>query len=99
MSLLFFILCVYGMVAITGDFYTTMLGLDKGLGELNPINRWLFKKIGLQMTAWLEGVGYVFLSLLLANYSLGAASMYCGVLGAFETWMYIRNKNIISKLK
>jgi len=34
------------VVAILGDCWYTGIGLSKGFKEGNPINRWLFGKIG-----------------------------------------------------
>lgn len=99
MSFVFFLVFAFAAIAILGDFYTTQRGLEAGMTEMNPLNRWLFKKIGLPFTAWLEGIAFVGTALAFVSYSENAATAYCTIVGAWEAYMYFRNKGILNKAK
>ena len=95
MYILFFLLYAFGALAILGDVYTTMQGLKKGLKEANPLNRWLFSKLGISLTGFLEGLAYTGIGLVFASYSWAAGAAYCGLVGAVEAWQYFRNKKLL----
>ena len=94
---IFAVLCLIAVLATLGDFYTTMIALQHGFTEMNPLNRWLFKKIGQQWTAFIEIVFALFLAGAISNYSLSAGYVFVGGLCAIEIAMCIRSYFLLKK--
>jgi hypothetical protein len=94
-SLAFFLLYAYTMVASLGDCYYTGEGLAKGLKEGNPLNHWLFGKIGQAGTTFLELAAVTFISGIIAFYSMPAAFIYLGAIAVTETFMVYRNRKLL----
>lgn len=87
-----FALVAGGSVAHFLDAYYTSLLLTKGYKEANPINAWLIPKLGLPLTAFLEGVAFIGTALWISTISPIGSLVYAGGITALETWMAIRNK-------
>ena len=94
-SLSLFILYICMVVAVLGDCYYTGIGLSKGLTEGNPLNRWLFGKIGQALTCLLEAAFVTFAGGGIAVYSMPAAFIFWGIVAVGETWMVIRNRRLL----
>jgi hypothetical protein len=84
---------------LLGDGYTTMVGLQHGFEEGNPVSRWLFKKIGLPWTLFTQGVALLFLIGAISNYDLNASYVFAGILTAGEAVMCVRNYLMLKKAK
>src|SRR5208337_2894345 len=91
-SLSLFILYVYMLVAILGDTYYTGIGLAKGFKEKNPINRWLFPRLGQALTCFVEAAAITLVGGICIAYSMPLAFGYWGLIAALETWMVYRNR-------
>jgi len=97
-SLIMFILSGGILAAGLGDYITTAIGLGKGLVEVNPINKFLFSKIGQPLTAFFEIALGIFTPIILAQaagFKYGAA--YAAALIALEGTMTVRNYLLIKK--
>lgn len=94
------LLTLGAIVTTLGDFYTTMIALQHGFTEMNPLNRWLFKKIGQPLTAFIELAAVLFLTAILAaKFSVHAAYAYAIGLTAVETVMCVRNYRLLKAAK
>jgi len=96
---LLFALSASSLLAFLGDGYTTMIGLQHGFKEGNPIARWLFKKIGQSGTLFVESVALLFAIGAISNYDLNAAYAFAGIITAGEAVMFIRNYRLLKKAK
>lgn len=94
-----FFLAAYAIVASLGDSWTTALGLSGGMEEMNPINKFLFAKIGQPLTTFLEIVAIIITSMLMSMESPTGSFIYLGVIAALETSMVIRNYLLLKKAK
>jgi hypothetical protein len=94
-TLFLFILYGLTMGACLGDCYYTGIGLSKGLVEGNPLNRWLFKKIGQALTTFIEMVAVTFIGGFIAAKSCPAAATFWGIIAVTETVMVIRNRKLL----
>jgi hypothetical protein len=94
-SLGIFVLYAYMLVAILGDTYYTGVGLAKGLKEMNPINRWLFPKLGQALTCFVEAAAITVVGGVFMAYSMPLAYGYWGLIAALEIWMVYRNRKIL----
>jgi hypothetical protein len=97
-----FLIYAYMIIAILGDCYYTGIGLAKGFKEANPINRWLFGKIGQALTCFVEGVaititGGVIMSL--SGKSMWQTGVYWGAIAVVETIMVYRNRKLLGYKK
>jgi hypothetical protein len=87
------------LLSFLGDSYTTMVGLQHGLTEGNPISRWLFKKIGQAGTYFAEAVALLFAIATISNYDLNAAYLFAGIVTAGEAVMVVRNYRLLKARK
>jgi hypothetical protein len=90
-------LCATSLLTLLGDGYTTMIGLQHGFVEGNPLAKWLFKKIGQSFTLFLEGTVLLFAIGAISNYDLNAAYVFAGILTAGEAAMCVRNYKLLKK--
>jgi hypothetical protein len=88
---LLFALGAYTIIAILADCWTTSLGLAGGLKEMNPINKFLFAKIGQALTTFIEGAAVLFTGVLMSQLSPKAAFVYLGAIATEESVMAVRN--------
>ena len=79
------------IAAILGDSYTTMIALQKGYVEGNPVMRYLFKKIGQPLAVFLTGVAALFIGGSLAAHDLVWGYTYFGILSGLEGATTLRN--------
>ena len=101
-SFTLFLLYAYMVIAILGDCWYTGIGLAKGFKEANPINRWLFSKIGQALTCFLEAAaititGGVIMSL--EGKDMPWTFAYWGAIAALETFMVYRNRKLLGYKK
>lgn len=87
------------MVAYTADSYTTTVGLQNGFTETNPLNSWLFNKIGLPLTTFIEAVIVLWLGAFLTDYGWAPATAMFGTLTVTETFFAVRNYLRLKKAK
>ncbi len=85
------VLSLTSVATLLGDGYTTMVALQHGFVEGNPVARWLFKKIGQSFTLFAEAVVALFAIGAISNYNLNAAYLFAGILTAGEGAMFLRN--------
>ncbi len=98
-SLIMFILSGGVLATGLGDYITTAIGLGKGMVEVNPINKFLFAKIGQAGTAFIEIAAALFTPIIMAQYAgfkYGAA--YAAALIALEGTMTIRNAKLLKMI-
>ena|SRR2546423_7953901 len=85
------VLSLAALVSVLGDSYTTMIGLQHGFVEGNPVVKWLFKKVGQSFAAFLSAVLVLFLGGLISNYDLMSSYVFFGIVTAGETFQTVRN--------
>jgi hypothetical protein len=95
----FFLVYAAVVFSVYGDSYYTAKGIYKGFKEGNPINRWLFAKIGQALTGFLEGVLITGTGAIMSTYSMPAAFVYFGGIAALESWMIVRNRKLLGYTK
>jgi hypothetical protein len=78
-------------VAILADTYTTMIGLQHGFVEGNPLMRWLFKKVGISFATFLVGGFVLIFGAFLTSYSVYGTDVYFGIIAAGEGFQAVRN--------
>jgi hypothetical protein len=96
-QLALFILVGASLIAGLADYVTTAIGLGKGGQEMNPINRFLFKKIGQPLTAFIELTLMIFCPILLSTASPVAGFVTAAGFLALESFNAIRNYRLIKK--
>lgn len=85
------------LASMLGDGYTTMIGLQHGFQEGNPVSRWLFKKIGESWTVFAQAVTGLFVIGAVSNYDLNTSYVVGGILAAGELVMVVRNYLMLKK--
>lgn len=85
------ILCLTAVSAFLGDAYATMIALQHGYVEGNPITKWLFRKIGPSFTAFLSAVAILFFGGWISTHSLGASYVFLGGISLTEGAIALRN--------
>lgn len=93
-SLVLFILIGTGIVACIADYITTVKGLAEGFKEANPINKFLFSKLGQPLTAFLEIAAFISVATLMAASSVEAAIGFAAAITVEEAIMAIRNARL-----
>lgn len=93
------LLSATSLLTFLGDGYTTMVGLQHGFTEGNPLSRWLFKKIGQPLTLFVEAVAVLFAIGAVSNYDLNASYAFAGIITAGEAVMCVRNYLLLKKAK
>jgi hypothetical protein len=91
----FFCLIVAGLIFIILDYVTTSIGLGCGLIEANPVNKWLFAKIGQALTTFIEATLYLFLGGLMLFLSVKMAFIFVIAVLITEIVMVLRNGKLI----
>lgn len=98
-SLWLFILVGAFILAYLADTYTTMIGLQHGFKEWNPLSRFLIGKLGISLNAFLTGSVVIF-GVGLSSKWIGADSLIlAGGLAAGEAVMALRNYLMLRKAK
>jgi len=97
-DLIIFLMSAGVLAASLGDYITTTIGLGKGLVEANPINKFLFSKIGQAGTAFIEIAAAIMMPVILGQYlGFGYGAAYAAGIIGLETYMTIRNYKLIHK--
>jgi hypothetical protein len=96
-QLALFILVGASLAAGLADYVTTAIGLGKGFKEINPINKFLFAKIGQPLTAFIELALMIFTPMLLSTFSPVAGFVSAIGFLALESFNAIRNYRLIKK--
>ena len=95
-SLIMFILSGGVLATGLGDYITTAIGLGKGMVEVNPINKFLFSKIGQPLTAFFEIALGIFTPIIIAQQAgFAYGAVYAAGLIALEATMTIRNAKLL----
>jgi len=94
-SLIFFILTAYAIIACLGDTYTTETGFAKGYGEGNPVARFLQKKLGVSLSAFVTISAFIATATLAFKLKPIAGIIYAAAIAALETYMTIRNYKLV----
>lgn len=89
----------YAVVIGVADYYTTMIGLQNGLMEGNPIARWLQAKIGLVASTFITLALAIFGIVLLCERFGWAAIVGVAIGNGLETFNVIRNFILLKKSK
>jgi mannose/fructose/N-acetylgalactosamine-specific phosphotransferase system component IID len=99
-SLAFFLLWIYALVSLLGDYIFTCFGLGAGDVERNPLNKLLFKKWGQAVTSAVDIFGVLVIGGLLAILiGIPAALIFFGTIGVGETYISIKNYLLLKKQK
>lgn len=85
--------------AYIGDAYLTNIGISKGFKEGNPLNAWLFKKIGFSLTCFIEGASFLIGGAAMTSEGAGPAALFFGIIAAGELVMVVRNYLMLKKAK
>jgi hypothetical protein len=78
------VLCFTTLLTVLGDAYTTMIGLEHGFVEGNPVMKFLFAKIGQSLSAFLSAVAVLGVGAVIAAHNLNAGYVYFGVVSVGE---------------
>jgi len=98
-SLAFFLLWIYALVSLLGDYIFTCFGLAAGDVERNPLNKILFKKWGQGVTSFVDICIVLFIGGAFAYFSIPAALVFFGAVSAGETFICIKNYLLLKKQK
>ena len=97
---IFFLVYVLGVFANLGDYYTTGRALSVGATEMNPVARWLIKKLGMALASFVSQL--VFTAVAASMYAFGypkTAIIYVAAVTGLETWMTIHNYRVYKAMK
>jgi hypothetical protein len=94
-----FALAVAAGGSLLADAYTTMIGLQHGLTEGNPLMRLLFKKVGLPFATFLSGSFTLILGAALSSYSVYATDAFFGIVLGVEIPVVLRNYRLLKAAK
>jgi hypothetical protein len=92
-----FALIGVGVLACLGDAYTTLKGFDVGLVEGNPVARWLQKKLGFSLSAFVATGFFLVSTSIISVVSPTAAFAIAGGVIALETFNTVRNYLLFKK--
>lgn len=83
------------------DAYLTSVGLANGYTEGNPLNAWLFKKIGQSLTIFIEAAAVLIGGAALTNYGAHVTELFFGGLAIGEGIVAFQNyiKLMLAKIK
>jgi hypothetical protein len=93
------LLCLVTVLSLLADAYTTMIGLEHGMVEGNPIMKWLFKKVGLSFATFLSSAVVLFIGGFLSNFGLEYSDAYFGIVAAGEGIRALLNYRKLKALK
>jgi hypothetical protein len=93
------LLCLVTVLAILADAYTTMIGLEHGLVEGNPLMKWLFKKVGLSFATFISGAAVLFIGGFISSYGLQYSDIYFGIVSAGESVRALLNYRKLKAMK
>lgn len=91
-----FALTGLGLFACLADIYYTETGVKKGLVEGNPINKFLFSKLGVPFTGFLETAMFIFTAVIMGTkVNFLAGCLFAGAITALETFNALRNRKLV----
>ena len=98
---------VAGLAALTlttvltalADGYTTMIGIEHGDSEKNPLIKWLFSKLGQQLTLFLTTGAVIFGGAIIAAHSMAGGFTYFGVMTVGRGLRAFLNYRLLKKQK
>lgn len=96
---LLFALISAGVLAGLGDAYTTLKGFDVGLTEGNPVTRWMQKKLGFSLSAFVALGGFLLSAAILSVKTPTGAFVYAGAVTGVEIFNTVRNYLLYKKYK
>lgn len=97
---LFFGLMFLVMLLQVGDYITTVKAITEfGAVEKNPLNRFLFKKIGMPATTFAEVAVLLVMGCFLASQDLGYGVMFTSIVGGMQAFNLVRGIINYRKLK
>lgn len=82
---------VAASLALLADAYTTMIGLQNGFVEGNPLMKWLFKKVGTSFATFLTGGSMLILGAFFASRTAVGGDVFFGVITAAEGFQALKN--------
>lgn len=88
-----------GVLASFGDAYTTLKGFDVGLTEGNPVARYLQKKLGFALSAFLAIGVFILAASLLSVKTPTGAFVFAGAITGLEVFNTVRNYLLYKKAK
>lgn len=92
---LFVVLLLAALGASLADYYTTVVGLQHGGFEGNPLMRWLFSKVGESFAEWLSMVLILFVAGIIANFTIVGALVYSALIAGGEgTQAYLNYRKL-----
>lgn len=94
-----FALISAGVVASLGDAYTTMLGFGVNLVEGNPVARWLQKKLGFALSAFVVIGAFVLTASFASVASPTGAFVFAGAVTGVEVFNTVRNYKLYKQAK
>lgn len=86
-------------LALLADNYTTMIALQHGMVEGNPLIRWMFKKVGTSFTAFLCGGTILIAGAAMTNYGAAKAATFFGIIAVGEGIRALLNYRKLKALK
>jgi hypothetical protein len=94
-----FALISAGVIAGLGDAYYTFLGFSVGLGEANPVARWLQKKLGNALSTFVAIAFFILVTAFLSVKTPTGAFVVAGAVTALETFNTFRNRSLYLKYR
>lgn len=87
------------LLTALADGYTTMIGTEHGDAEKNPLMKWLFSKLGQQLTLFLTTGGVLFGGAIIAAHSMAGGYTYFGVMTVARGIRAFLNYRLLKKQK
>ena len=92
-------LCLSTLLTSLADGYTTMIGTQHGDVEKNPLIKWLFAKLGQQLTLFLTTGAELFAGAIVLAHSRAAGYTVFGALTAVRGIRAFLNYRLLKKQK
>lgn len=93
------VLSLTALLTFLGDAYTTMIALQHGFVESNPVMRFLFKKLGQPFANFVTAVFILFMGGLISAYTLNGAYLYFGIMTIAEGIRTFLNYRLLKAAK
>jgi hypothetical protein len=92
-------LCLTTLLTALADGYTTMVGTQHGDVEKNPLMKWLFAKLGQQLTLFLTTGAVLFTGAIVLSHSRVAGYTYFGAMTTVRGIRAFLNYRLLKKQK
>ena len=92
-------LCLTTLLTSLADGYTTMIGIQHGDAEKNKIVKWLFAKLGQQLTLFLTTSAILFAGAIIEAHSMAGGFTYFSALTAVRGIRAFLNYRLLKKQK